>query len=534
MPTLVFKFPAGRYHATPWGHHVNEGLVEWPPCPWRLLRALIATGYSTLGWSDVPPVARSLIESLASVTPSYVAPRVALAHSRHYMPLGKLDKGREKTTLVFDAWARVPDGAELAITWGVQLAVEEVALLRQLAGNMSYLGRSESWVEGRVLGDNESLPSGETIVVDDGRPSGRRDEDVLLLAAVSAGSYAAWRDDATAQLATTFAPAPGKKPTKALLEKRKKAEAEYPADLVACLQCDNGALQASGWSQPPGTRRVLYRRPTSLMQVAPAVRPARSHMGEDVEAVLLALSTLTGNKHALPHVHRTVAQADLLHKALVSALGRGESVVSGNEIVGRDAARKPLEGHQHLHILPLDLDDDQHLDHVLLWAPGGLGERAMGAIREVRKTWAKKLPDLRVAFAGSGSLESFRPLNPVLESIVGNASLVWESLTPFVPPRFLKPHGKNSLEGQVQAELASRGLPLATKIEMIERDLTLARGYRHFVRERSNPRGPARDTWFALRIELEQPIGTPLTLGHASHFGLGLFRAASAPTPRDA
>jgi CRISPR-associated protein Csb2 len=41
VPTLRLRFPGGRYHATPWGHHVNEGQVEWPPSPWRLLRALM-------------------------------------------------------------------------------------------------------------------------------------------------------------------------------------------------------------------------------------------------------------------------------------------------------------------------------------------------------------------------------------------------------------------------------------------------------------------------------------------------------------
>ncbi|MDQ3151354.1 MAG: type I-U CRISPR-associated protein Cas5/Cas6, partial [Actinomycetota bacterium] len=44
MPTtLVLTFPRGRYRATPWGRHVNEGAVELPPSPWRLLRALYAT-----------------------------------------------------------------------------------------------------------------------------------------------------------------------------------------------------------------------------------------------------------------------------------------------------------------------------------------------------------------------------------------------------------------------------------------------------------------------------------------------------------
>ena len=29
MLTIGIKFPAGRYHATPWGRNVNEGVVEW-------------------------------------------------------------------------------------------------------------------------------------------------------------------------------------------------------------------------------------------------------------------------------------------------------------------------------------------------------------------------------------------------------------------------------------------------------------------------------------------------------------------------
>ena len=33
MTTIELTFPAGRYHATPWGRHVNEGAVEWPLLP---------------------------------------------------------------------------------------------------------------------------------------------------------------------------------------------------------------------------------------------------------------------------------------------------------------------------------------------------------------------------------------------------------------------------------------------------------------------------------------------------------------------
>ena len=46
MPILTFTFPGKRYHATPWGAPVNEAQVEWPPSPWRVCRALLATGMS--------------------------------------------------------------------------------------------------------------------------------------------------------------------------------------------------------------------------------------------------------------------------------------------------------------------------------------------------------------------------------------------------------------------------------------------------------------------------------------------------------
>lgn len=69
MPTVKLRFPGGRYHATPWGHHVNEGRIEWPPSPWRLLRAFIACGFTSQGWDEVPPIARRLIDKLAAIPP---------------------------------------------------------------------------------------------------------------------------------------------------------------------------------------------------------------------------------------------------------------------------------------------------------------------------------------------------------------------------------------------------------------------------------------------------------------------------------
>ena len=42
MIAIGIRFVAGGYHARPWGVFGRDGIPEWPPSPYRLLRALIA------------------------------------------------------------------------------------------------------------------------------------------------------------------------------------------------------------------------------------------------------------------------------------------------------------------------------------------------------------------------------------------------------------------------------------------------------------------------------------------------------------
>jgi len=99
---IGFRFLAGRYHATPWGTHVNEAAVEWPPSPWRVLRSLIAIWHRKVDPQEVSEeeLAR-VIERLAQHVPRYRLPPAVHTHSRHYMPTRK--GRRDKNTLVFDA-----------------------------------------------------------------------------------------------------------------------------------------------------------------------------------------------------------------------------------------------------------------------------------------------------------------------------------------------------------------------------------------------------------------------------------------------
>lgn len=154
MFALAFRFPARRYHATPWGRNVNEADVAWPPEPWRLLRALIAA-YWRKGdrdrWQEEHLA--ELIDVLAGSLPVYCLPEGAVhAHARHYVPMGTMDKGREKTSLVFDAFVRLPERGTLVAAWpDMALEGDLFSFAADLVAAIGYLGRAESWTECTAL-----------------------------------------------------------------------------------------------------------------------------------------------------------------------------------------------------------------------------------------------------------------------------------------------------------------------------------------------------------------------------------------------
>ncbi len=532
MPTLLLRFPAGRYHATPWGHHVNEGLVEWPPSPWRLVRALLACGYTTQHWMEVPPAGRRLFEALAGALPLYRLPPAMVAHSRHFMPLGVLERGREKTTLVFDAWADVSNGA-LAVRWDCSLDDDAAALFAVLAQHLGYLGRRDSWVEARSIADDAELPAGTDAYPHvDGQRGDRGWEQVSLVVPEDAASYRIWREGRVAQALEALPLPPGKRKIPKKLEKdRAAAIAPYPVDLLDALQRDTAWWKGHRWSQPPGSRRVLYWRRADALSVGTPVPPVR-HAPASVTTMLLALTTPSGSRSALPVVGRTLPQAELLHRALVAQAGRGARV-DCPELTGRDATGTPLTGHRHAHLLPVDLDGDGHLDHVLVHAPMGLGANAQRAVRALKRTWTKGgVGELHVAIAGQGAIDDLRampePLDAGIVALLGakDGSHVWRSATPLVLPRHQKARGANTLEGQVNGELASRGLPAAMVDVLPWTDDT--RHLRHAIRVRRFPaRPPPFDAAFAVRLVFAEPVRGPIAIGYGSHFGLGQFTAVA-------
>ena len=246
MLAIEMRFPAGKYHATPWNRQVNEGAVEWPPSPWRILRALISTWYHKLQAEIDEDTIRRIIEKL-SACPLYFLPKASLGHSRHYMPLY-----REATTMVIDTFAAIDSESRLLIKWPqVALSNGEESVLSMLLDRIGYLGRAESWIEARLV-DSSLDDQSNCIPLNEDSDLPERFEGIQTLAAMPPQEYLSWRQKEVE----------GRKSRKlaelgnaAKLNKKdlEKIEQSLPVDLFSALHADTGDLKKAGWSQPPGS-----------------------------------------------------------------------------------------------------------------------------------------------------------------------------------------------------------------------------------------------------------------------------------------
>ena len=543
MFALAFRFPAGRYHATPWGRNVNEADVAWPPEPWRLLRALIAAWWrkgDRARWSE-DHLAR-LIDTLAGALPEYSLPAGAVhAHTRHYMPTGGLDKGRPKTTLVFDAFLRLPERSMLVAAWPlVTLEAEAFAFASHLAGAVGYLGRAESWTECEALAQWDGATNCRPL---DGSPKGDR---VRLLAPHAPEAYAAERqrimDDMKRQIRAASAKPPKERAVEKQLDRALKSKGRLahtlPERLVDALALDTSDYQDRGWSRPPAAREVVYARAPEAAPGMVARRAARRPARTGRALPTVARFMLAGQP--LPRIEDAVRIGELMRRAALSQFGWRRDEVEKSwtplapwQISGRDANGKPLKdpSHRHAFWLPEDADDDGCIDHVSVFVAGGMNDGVCHALNRITRLWlpSKQRPpdsghepglvkEWRLALDGFGVPADFAGGAHIFDT-----AREWRSLTPFLASGHLKASG---YRWEILRLLKRRGLNTVnvqiTELKAINVAGTPRRPV-HFHRFRTRGREVQLDAAGTLfRIVFPVAIEGPLAIGYGSHFGLGL------------
>ncbi len=538
MTGISLNFSSGRYHATPWGRHVNEGATEWPPSPWRLLRTLVATWKRKLEDRLAEAQVQRLLRTLAA-QPHFVLPRASAGHTRHYMPWFK--KGPNDRTLVFDTFAVVPREVPVVIFWSeLTLPSDQREQLQLLLAHINFFGRAEAWCTAGLMSDAETGKAARAVNC---LPlnGGLISPECEIVRVLCADPDTAFGNEHT----------PKNERTSGAGRKRHTEHLPlYDPDWHLCME--TLALHKAKWSDPPGSRWVRYTRPRDCFKIEPVPRRSQSL----VAAPRFQIARFALDSTVLPLVTETLPVAEAARRGLMGIYGklfpqpdgsRGRSEVFS----GKDAASRPLQGHGHAYYLPTDEDGDGRIDHLTVVANDGFGPGELKALDRLRELRSREREEsghtLRVLFLGLGRFDDYEP-KPL------HTSHAWISATPFIATRYLKKSGTKrdpeELWGRPGAFLTSalleelgrmieRRPDLAdTSLDSIKVDpLTDDHGvfgigpqrlrpiqFKRFRQKRDDDGGnrPAG----AFLITFPKAVRGPICLGHSSHFGLGLFLPA--------
>jgi CRISPR-associated protein Csb2 len=351
---------------------------------------------------------------------------------------------------------------------------------------LNYLGRSESWVDARLLEDNEAAKW--NCVVAGGAPAPQGYETVKVAVPVPPLDY---KPPATAR-------------------RRRGVPAAEPLSWLNALAFSTEDLLQTRLSEPPALSLVAYLRPERCLAVVPT--PRRRAPAKPPRGVLYALES-----KVLPRVTETLEIAERVRSKLMGIHKRicGAPELVSAKFSGKDRTGAPLTGpHTHAFYLPLDRDADGRLDHLLVVCAEPLDEGEVLALDRLQTIWQSNgKPDLRL---------TPRSWDKLLEP---HTRLV--SATPYVPARHYR-QGRGDfsewLEQEIRRECQQRGLPPPVRVVHEDR-LRLAGGrtLRWLDFRRSRKDDDSR-LGYGFRLEFAEPVAAPLALGYGCHFGLGMFR----------
>ena len=491
------QFPHRQYHATPWDQAANSGVVEWPPSPWRLHRALIAVAYTKHPEVALDDVVR-LVHALTD-PPTYWIPETRRGHTRHYMPESSQRTGENATKLTIDSYVTLDPDAELVVGWPeVQLSEADRELLGELVASLPYLGRAESIVKARVT---EHLPDNSSSHASVWRPSPRGLQRLMCT---------------------------------------------EPQATPAQLQIGPAQMRKGRRLLPEGCKWVAYEEEIRAVGIDRVARP----IGQEVEAMRWSFVSRAPFR-AVNALLATDRLRMLVMSVTKPAADRPDTseldVTHPDPVPDRD--RELLSGHrsevtaQHQHAHWLWTEKGGQVEDLVLWVPGKLSYDTATRI-------ARLVTNVGLSPRTNGNGEGYVPagfvagsLNlvgwggrDVLEDLLTpqNSSQrggrVWESATPHLLVRRGKKNQSlvSLAREDVESELAFRfgaDAPKVVGVGVVDRDPSprLFRRQRWGERLSSTiKRGAIHDrfpVW--LQVEFEERVQDPLILGGLSHFGFG-------------
>lgn len=483
---------AGRYHAHLWGE-AQFGMAgpEWPPSPWRLLRALASSWFCARPLLSSDEARDRMLEALGrSGAPAIWLPRAAVHEVRYYQPvrLGASDR-----VLHHDHFA-VPEGGRFWFRFETRLEPDQRALLAELLGRLRYLGRSESRARLR-LEERDSPPPGVFWVMPSGaiQPASPTEYRRVLCTAPDFRASDLWsvRSDG------------------------ETAENGHPTHLVDVLLGKRMPL-------PSGARWVEYAVPDKALvhEIRPRAPAKRADHDVEVAEIRYRLNRRT----PIP-LRYVVAISRAFRDAAVEAHQRSARGLPSPMLSGREADGAVARGHQHVYYLPRLRPGAVTLGELVVRVPAG---------RLTRLELDALLGVGRIRAGGPGY-----PITVVPEAVVPTAGPTagarrWRSVTPFLPPlRHRRGRDETCVEQQVVACVEAACGRRPVRIESFSGPGGLGRVSPMLAHEYGT--GGRRWTLtrrlgYWLDLTFDDAVILDRSLGGDAHFGAGQF----APVANDA
>lgn len=499
---IVFQqvFPLGRFHATPWRKNpFSDPYGEWPPSPWRLVRALISRWYQWAREATPAPEFAGLDELVRALCRSsyrFHLPQNSRRGDplRQYFPADFEWNPRKKSEpglktygkrLAQDNYWCVAPNEEGAVWWfleGDHWTEPLVSMLDRCLERVTYFGRAEAFSRIKRVQDRYPEPNCDL--------------------------SEAWGSDSVPVLV----PEPD----------------ASRSDLERGTDDESNAKR----SIPVGARMMYARRPP---QIAAREKPIRSMARPHCPLVQLAIGwnvpPETSSLVRLTSRFRGAVLRELLRVKTGDQKASWRSVSADvrdkvAEMSGKDGRGNPLKGHRHTEFFAWF--EDGIPTRLLVWRGGRSFDQdeqeAILVAASSELSWAAEGSDSDVWKVRLVPLD--RAVSPP-PGFDGAFARSWESVAPYVPPRHYLRGGKlregESIDKQIRRELALRGFQNAERVEVEQIDggswITV-----HVPQGQSDKRRFVGDRrGYLIRLRFPEPIQGPLRLGHSSSFGLGLF-----------
>lgn len=516
MPLILQqRFPLGRFHATRWKQNPFEDRHgEWPPSPWRLLRALAARWiqFSRETGDDDTAARDDLLRHLAGELPEFAVPEMTWRIDpaiRQYHKIGVewTAKGRKDpaykksmTTLAPDPCRAVPPIESVFWSWAnLALPSHLQQLLDELLSRILYFGRAESFCLFRRI---DELPNG-------------------------IGVNCRLNATATHQ-SPVLVPKPGQ-----------------PLNVSSLLAASDDQVVISH-PIPPGAvwhYTALPKRPD--MQ-------RNSILESRFPSTLQIIQFAVGGR-VYPHVREWIRVTERFRGAALKELAR---LLSGERdaqfallppdlrdefalFSGKTGTGTPVSGHTHSYFAlcpdefgqptrlvcfrrdPFRAEEVAALMAASEWPCSWRFERQRNA-HDRRDEWQLRFVPL-----------PFDTPLPRGLRFDGSLATKWISATPFVIPggrRRFRKHGRlrpgETAERMLIKLLTANGIPIPEIIRLTDETeadwvaVHETHEQRRFRREdRTRPILPGH----RFRLTFPDPVSGPICVGHSCHFGLGLF-----------